>query len=168
MRSAIADTCFLINWLRFRRRNDIFKLYRSVGVPILVLDELGRSRRLLAEWLASGKVFLVPRIGIFEMEALRAIEYAEVRGLPRVDPGEAFCLAVAKHRGYDVLTDNRAIKALVSEVEEYRTVRVLDSLDLLVAIYGREISSLRRAIAEYSSDTGLVFSPKRLREYGLA
>ena len=164
---AIADTCFLINWLRYRKRDDIFNIYESIGVPLLVLDELGSRRSLLVEWIVTGRVFFIPRISKFETEALSIIEFAKVRRLPRIDPAEAYCLSVAKHRGYDILTDNKAIKYIVSEAEEYKGVKVLDSLDMLVVIYGDIVDELKRAIKEYSEDTGLVFSKMRLREYGL-
>ena len=167
MRVAIADTCFLINWLRFRGRDDIFRVYECVAVPLLVLDELGSRRGMLADWIISGRAFFVPRVTSFEVEALGVVELARARRLPRVDPAEAYCLVVARHRGYDVLTDNRAVKYLVREVKEYGRVRVLDSLDVLVAVYGDDPAKLKRAVVEYSRETGLTFSRRRLEELGL-
>ncbi|HDD34040.1 MAG TPA: hypothetical protein ENG30_02700 [Thermofilaceae archaeon] len=164
---AIADTCFLVNWLRYRDRERIFQAYSSIAVPLLVLDELGaRGRAMLGGWLASRRVFLVPRVNEYEVEALRLVEYSHARRLPRIDPPEAYCLAVARRRGYHFLTDNKAPRYLVREVAEYRGVEVLDSLDLLVRLYGTGVE-LRRALAAYSEDTGLKFSRIRLREYGI-
>ena len=162
---AVTDTCFLINWLRFRRRDDIFRLYQTIAIPLLVLDELGTTRSRLAEWITSRRIIFIPRINVIEIEAIRVVELAKTRSLPLVDPPEAYCLCIAKYRGYDVLTDNRAIKYIVREVEEFRNVKVLDSLDLLVSLYGSLRETLKSRVLEFSSDTGIRFSQRRLREY---
>jgi len=165
MSAAVADTCFLIHWLRFRGRERLFEIFDSVAVPVAVLDEMGvRGRVMLAPWLASRRVFLVPRINEYEVEALRLVELSRSQRLPTLDPPEAYCLAVARRRGYAVLTDNKAPKYLVRALSEYSGVRVLDSLDALALIYG---SRLTEAVRAYEEDTGLIFSRSRLRAYGV-
>jgi len=51
-------------------------------------------------------------------------------------------------------------------LEELRGAMVLDSLDVLKALYPRE--TLLRVLAEFTEDTGVRFSERRLRELGLA
>ena len=136
---AIADTCFLVNWLRYRRRNDIFKLYKSLAIPFIVLDELSFHRGLLADWISSRKVFFIPRINRYDIEALNLVEYSHTKNIPHIDSGEAYCLAVARNRDYDVLTDNIATKFITRDLEEYSIVKVLDSLDILYELYGNSI-----------------------------
>jgi hypothetical protein len=165
MSTAVADTCFLVHWLRFRDRERIFEVFESVAVPVIVLDEMGvRGRVMLAPWLASRRAFLIPRINDYEVEALRLVEFSRLQRLPILDPPEAYCLAVARRRGYAVLTDNKAPRYLVQALSEYSGVRVLDSLDVLALIYG---SRLAEAVKTYKEDTGLVFSRSRLRAYGV-
>jgi predicted nucleic acid-binding protein len=165
MSVAVADTCFLVHWLRFRGRERLFDAFESVAVPVMVLDEMGaRGRVMLAPWLASRRAFLIPRINECEVEALRLVELSRSQRLPTLDPPEAYCLAVARRRGYTVLTDNKAPKHLVHALSEYSGVRVLDSLDVLALIYG---SGLAEAVKAYEEDTGLVFSRSRLRAYGV-
>ena len=165
MSIAVADTCFLVHWLRFRDRERLFEVFDSVAVPVIVLDEMGvRGRVMLAPWLASRRAFLIPRINEYEVEALRLVEFSRSQRLPTLDPPEAYCLAAARRRGYVVLTDNKAPKHLVQALSEYSGVRVLDSLDVLALIYS---GGLVEAVKAYEEDTGLVFSRSRLRAYGI-
>jgi predicted nucleic acid-binding protein len=165
MSAAVADTCFLVHWLRFRDRERLFEVFDSVAVPAMVLEEMGaRGRAMLAPWLASRRAFLIPRINEYEVEALRLVEFSRSQRLPALDPPEAYCLAVARRRGYAVLTDNKAPKYLVRALSEYASVKVLDSLDVLALIYG---STLIRAVRAYEEDAGLIFSRSRLRTYGV-
>jgi predicted nucleic acid-binding protein len=165
MSTAVADTCFLVHWLRFRERERIFEVFESIAVPVMVLDEMGaRGRVMLAPWLASRRAFLIPRINDYEVEALRLVEFSRSQRLPTLDPPEAYCLAVAKRRGYAVLTDNKAPKYLAQILKDYSTVKVLDSLDILSLIYGDDLAE---AVKAYKEDTGLVFSKTRLKTYGI-
>ncbi|NAZ24496.1 MAG: DNA-binding protein [Thermofilum sp.] len=165
MSTAVADTCFLVHWLRFRERERIFEVFESIAVPVMVLDEMGaRGRVMLAPWLASRRAFLIPRINDHEVEALRLVEFSRSQRLPTLDPPEAYCLAVAKRRGYAVLTDNKAPKYLAQILKDYSTVKVLDSLDILSLIYGDDLAE---AVKAYKEDTGLVFSKTRLKTYGI-
>jgi len=165
MSTAVADTCFLVHWLRFRERERIFEVFESIAVPVIVLDEMGaRGRVMLAPWLASRRAFLIPRINDHEVEALRLVEFSRSQRLPTLDPPEAYCLAVAKRRGYAVLTDNKAPKYLAQILKDYSTVKVLDSLDILSLIYGDDLAE---AVKAYKEDTGLVFSKTRLKTYGI-
>jgi hypothetical protein len=165
MSTAVADTCFLVHWLRFRERERIFEVFESIAVPVMVLDEMGaRGRVMLAPWLASRRAFLIPRINDYEVEALRLVEFSRSQRLPTLDPPEAYCLAVAKRRGYAVLTDNKAPKYLAQILKDYSTVKVLDSLDILSLIYGDDLAE---AVKAYKEDTGLVFSKTRLKTHGI-
>ena len=143
----------------------IFEVFESIAVPVMVLDEMGaRGRVMLAPWLASRRAFLIPRINDYEVEALRLVEFSRSQRLPTLDPPEAYCLAVAKRRGYAVLTDNKAPKYLAQILKDYSTVKVLDSLDILSLIYGDDLAE---AVKAYKEDTGLVFSKTRLKTYGI-
>jgi len=165
MSTAVADTCFLVHWLRFRDRERIFEVFESIAVPVMVLDEMGaRGRVMLAPWLASRRAFLIPRINDYEVEALRLVEFSRSQRLPTLDPPEAYCLAVAKRRGYAVLTDNKAPKYLAQILKDYSGVKILDSLDILALIY---CDDLAEAVKAYKEDTGLVFSKTRLKTYGI-
>lgn len=165
MSTAVADTCFLVHWLRFRDRERIFEVFESIAVPVMVLDEMGaRGRVMLAPWLASRRAFLIPRINDYEVEALRLVEFSRSQRLPTLDPPEAYCLAVAKRRGYAVLTDNKAPKYLAQFLKDYSGVKILDSLDILALIY---CDDLAEAVKAYKEDTGLVFSKTRLKTYGI-
>ncbi|MCC6060950.1 MAG: hypothetical protein LM578_05425 [Desulfurococcaceae archaeon] len=41
---AIADTCFLIDWARYRHRDVLFKLFKTVFVPETILREVNKRK----------------------------------------------------------------------------------------------------------------------------
>ena len=169
MKIAIADTCFLINWLKYKRKNDILKLFKLIMIPLPVLDELGsEGKALLGQWIIKGYISFIPRLEFYDSEAYRIIELAKIRSLPRIDYPEAYCLVVASKRNYVVLTENKATRYIVSEINEYKHVRVLDSLDVLLSLYGNDKSLLTKRMKEYMQDTGIIFSRKRLKRLGIS
>ena len=169
MKIAIADTCFLINWLKYKRKDDIFKLFKLIMIPLPVLDELGpEGRALLGTWVIRGYVSFIPRLEFYDSEAYRIIELAKIRNLPKIDYPEAYCLVIASKRGYTVLTENKATKYITREINEYKHVMVLDSLDVLLFLYGNDKSLLVKRIKEYVQNTKIIFSEKRIRELGIS
>ena len=165
---AVADTCFLINWLSFRRWEDIFRLFHRILLPSIMVPEL-RSQRVrsrVEELAYSGRLVVLPRVDYVDREALRIFNLVNsTPGLPRIDEPEAYGLAYAALHGIPFLTDNASPRIAVRSLSPLRGVTVYDSLDLLVLLY-RE-SGLRAAVEEFMSDTSVTFSRERLREAGV-
>jgi hypothetical protein len=148
---------------------DIFSLYRRLLAPFVVFSEVRREpARSFAFTLATErKLLVVPRLEAVDSLALRIFELVNADpSLPSIDPPEAYALAFAKHSGLPLLTDNASPKLAAMTLEELRGAMVLDSLDVLKALYPRE--TLLRVLAEFTEDTGVRFSERRLRELGLA
>ena len=168
MSLAVADTCFLINWLSFRRWEDIFRLFRRILLPSIMVPEI-RSQRVrsrVEELAYKGHLVILPRADYVDREALRIFNLVNsTPHLPRIDEPEAYGLAYAALHGVPFLTDNASPKVAVRSLSSLRGVVVHDSLDLLVLLYrGGE---LRTAVREFMSDTSIVFSRERLREAGV-
>jgi hypothetical protein len=165
---AVADTCFLINWLSFRRWEDIFRLFNRILLPSIMVPEL-RSQRVrsrVEELAYSGRLVVLPRVDYVDREALRIFNLVNsTPGLPRIDEPEAYGLAYAALHGIPFLTDNASPRIAARSLSPLRDVTVYDSLDLLVLLY-RE-SGLRAAVEEFMSDTSVTFSRERLREAGV-
>ncbi len=165
---AVADTCFLINWLSFRRWEDIFRLFNRILLPSIMVPEL-RSQRVrsrVEELAYSGRLVVLPRVDYVDREALRIFNLVNsTPGLPRIDEPEAYGLAYAALHGIPFLTDNASPRIAARSLSPLRGVAVYDSLDLLVLLY-RE-SGLRAAVEEFMSDTSVTFSRERLREAGV-
>jgi hypothetical protein len=165
---AVADTCFLINWLSFRRWEDIFRLFNRILLPSIMVPEL-RSQRVrsrVEELAYSGRLVVLPRVDYVDREALRIFNLVNsTPGLPRIDEPEAYGLAYAALHGIPFLTDNASPRIAARSLSPLRGVIVHDSLDLLVLLY-RE-SGLRAAVEEFMSDTSVTFSRERLREAGV-
>lgn len=51
--SAVADTCFIVNWSNFRRSRDLFKYFKTINLPIVVIDEVKdvSVKRFIANWI---------------------------------------------------------------------------------------------------------------------
>ncbi len=105
---AIADTSFIIDWVRYSGRDLLFRLFSTVWIPEPVLNEV-RSENSLS-WitgkLAEGKFALFPELTNYRDEALRLMELSSRYPVRRLDYPEAYCIAVASDRGYVVLSEN--------------------------------------------------------------
>ncbi|RLF07296.1 MAG: hypothetical protein DRJ60_02980 [Thermoprotei archaeon] len=57
---AIADTCFIIDWSTYRRRDEIFKIFELVLIPEQVLSEVISENTIawISHALAMGKFHL--------------------------------------------------------------------------------------------------------------
>ena len=163
--SAVSDTCFIVNWSNFRRREDLFKHFKTINLPIAVIDEVKDVgvKRFIAGWIVKGCIKILPSLPSIDVETLKLIRLVEnIPSLPRIDPPETYGLIYAKILGIPLLTDNKAPKRIVKVVKDYENVTVLDSLDVLKAIYCRR-GLLRNRIKEFIQDTGINFSVERLR-----
>ncbi|MGC9104400.1 MAG: DNA-binding protein [Candidatus Methanodesulfokora sp.] len=159
---AIADTCFLIDWASWRRRDVLFRLFKTVFVPELVLREV-RSERTI-EWIASslssGSLSLfteTPDVIALARSLVEKSKFFPIRG---VDLPEAICLAVGKMRGYTVITENRGALMAADILEELSGVKVWRSLELIAEVLRRGLIKERKVFAEYEMDTGHRF-PRR-------
>ncbi|MCD6084641.1 MAG: hypothetical protein J7J20_03775 [Desulfurococcales archaeon] len=167
---AIADTCFLIDWARFRRRNVLFKLFRTVFVPEDVLNEV-RSEQTVA-WIAEG--LSRDRLALYtpsrnEVEEARAlVEESRLKPqLPSIDLPEAICLVAGRRRGYVVLTENRGALLAPKYMREYSGVTVWRALEIILNAVMADVVSIdcsrpEEIFDEYSSDTLHIFPAKAL------
>jgi predicted nucleic acid-binding protein len=131
---AIADTCFLIDWSYWSHRNVLFKLFRAVFVPEVVLREVKSERAVewIAAMLASGQLALYTETSDVVGLATRIVERSRlVPGLRGVDLPEAICLAVGKLREYVVLTENRGAIMAVDFLEELSGVVIWRALEVV-------------------------------------
>ena len=167
---AIADTCFLIDWARYRRRDILFKLFRTVFVPEQVLDEVRSETTVawVAHGLAEGSLALYTPSHDEIEEAHRLIELSHLHPqMPSMELPEALCLVVGRRRGYIVLTENRAALLAPRLLSDYSGVIVWRALEILLETVRRGVlepdcSNPRRLFDEYSSDTLHIFPSRAL------
>ena len=167
---AIADTCFLIDWSRWRRRDILFRLFRTVFVPERVLDEIRSENTLLwiSELLSRGELALFTETHEILEEARRLIEMTHgMPGLRGVDLPEAVCLVVGRRRGYVVLTENRGALMCVDIFSELSSVVVWRALEVIREAIIRGIISTGNPLdvfREYESETRHYFPRRDLEE----
>ncbi len=159
MEYAIADTCFLIDWALWKRRDVIFDLFKVVFTPELVLREVRSERTLewITDMLTRGSLALFTETPDILDIARSLVERSRmIPGLRGVDLPEAVCLAAGKLRGYLVLTENRGALMAVDLLEELRDVKVWRALEVIAEALRRDIiktSNPRVIFKEYEDET---------------
>ncbi len=169
---AVADTCFLIDWARYRGRNVLFRLFKTVFVPEQVLEEVRSDNTIswIAEAMARDDLSLYTPTTSEVEEAMRLVEESRLHPrLPALDIPEALCLVVGRRRGYVVLTENRAALLAPGILSEYSGVTVWRSLEVLLnaVLTGAlepDCGDPEKPFREYSEDTLHVFPSKALRK----
>lgn len=103
--AVLVDTTVLSNFAHVQRSDLLQRIYPQAVVPPVVLAELTAGERLgivpLCDWTW------------LKIAPLREEESAQAREFTReIGPGEAACLALAKTRGFPLLTDDGGARAL--------------------------------------------------------
>ena len=134
MRQAVADTCFLLDWVRFSRRDLLFDVFTVVWLPEPVLGEVrsGDTLSWISERLAQRKLSLIPELLELRARALSLMTAVVSRlSVPLVDYPEAYCIEVGRELGAVVLTENRGALAVPRVLQDYSNVVVWRSLEVL-------------------------------------
>ncbi|MDK6028760.1 hypothetical protein QPL79_05235 [Ignisphaera sp. 4213-co] len=165
---AIADTCFLIDWARFRFRDYLFKLFTTVFVSESVLKEVKSEDTI--EWIANGlsKGLLSLYTESFDEieEARKIVELSRrIPGMIFVDFPEALCIVVGRRRGYIVLTENKGAIMFTNIIKDYSSVVVWRSFEILLTLHIKKLINVNceNALAMfkiYEGDTKHIF-PRR-------
>jgi len=159
MEFAIADTCFLIDWSLWRRRDTLFKVFKTVFVPETVLNEIVSENTIvwIADAIAEGKLSLFTETLDIVNEARRIVEKTRVTpGIRGVDLPEAICLVIGLKRKYIVLTENRGALMSVDLLDELKEVVVWRALEVIKEAYRRRLFSEENPLSifrEYELDT---------------
>jgi hypothetical protein len=165
---AIADTCFLIDWARYRHRDVLFKLFKTVFVPETILREVKSENTIawIASNLAKGRLTLYTETADVVSEATSIVEASKRSPhLISVELPEAVCLAVGRRRGYVVLTENRGLILFSSISSDYRDVAIWRALEVIAMASLKELleiecSDLEVRFKEYEEEAKHLF-PRR-------
>ncbi len=165
---AVIDTCLLIDWVRYRRREILFQLFNIIFVPESVLNEIKSENTIvwISEELAKGRLALFTETSDVISEARSLIERSRI--IPHmisIDYPEAVCLAAGKLYGYTVLTENKGALMAPLVFDDYGYVKVWRSLEIIYEALKRRIieienNNFEKYFKEYSEDTYHMF-PRR-------
>ncbi len=165
---AIADTCFLIDWAKYRRRDLLFKLFNVVYVTESVIREIKSEDTIswISGMLAAGKLALYTETNDEINEARELMD--RTRTVPimiHVDLPEALCLVIGRRRGYTVLTENRGAIMSTEFIDKYKDVVVWRALEILLAgqLVGHlniDCTNPEKIFLEYEEDTLHIFPRK--------
>ena len=169
MVGAVADTPFIIDWVRYSKSRLIFRIFDVVYIPESVLNEIRSESTLLwiAEGLESGGLAILPEIPDLSREALNIVARSRRLPIRPVDYPEAFCLATGKRFGFTVLTENGGAVAFRDVDPEYRDVVVRRAIDVLFALWrAGHIHSFREELDRYQQETKRIYSRRDVAKYG--
>ena len=171
-RIAIADTCFIIDWARYRNREIIFRVFDIVFIPEAVLREIksGTTITWVARGLASGKLSLYTE-SEDEVEEARSliIRSRRISHMIPVDLPEALCIVIGRRKGYTVLTENKGAIMATDIFDEYRGVIVWKALEILLTaqlegVLSAGCNDSSKVFKEYEEDTLHIFPRRDLIE----
>ncbi|MCC6030583.1 MAG: DNA-binding protein [Desulfurococcales archaeon] len=168
MASAIADTSFLIDWIRYSKSRLIFRLFEVIYIPESVLTEIRSERSLtwIAEGLEEGGLAIFPELPDISREALNLVARSRRLPIRPVDYPEAFCLVAGRRLDLTVLTENGGAIALASYDPEYSNVKILRGIDILYLLWRSGlINSFKDELEIYQQETKHIYSRRDLDRY---
>ena len=169
MANAIADTSFIIDWVRYSKSKSIFKIFDLIYIPESVLAEIKSERTLIwiSESLEEGKLAIFPELPDISREALDLVAKSRRFPVRPVDYPEAFCLVVGKRFNLIVLTENGGALALRSYDPEYHDVVVWRAIDVLYKLWRLNyVNSFKEELELYQRETKRIYPKKDLIRYG--
>ena len=169
MANAIADTSFIIDWVRYSKSKSIFKIFDLIYIPESVLAEIKSERTLIwiSESLEEGKLAIFPELPDISREALDLVAKSRRFPVRPVDYPEAFCLVVGKRFNLIVLTENGGALALRSYDPEYHDVVVWRAIDVLYKLWRLNyVNSFKEELELYQRETKRIYPKQDLIRYG--
>ena len=162
---ASIDTCFIIDWSKYRKRHLLEKIFDYVFTTEEVLNEVSSENTLeyVLNLMIKGFLVIYPfktELSPIVRKALE-ISVSDPR-IPSLDPPEAYALAIAYKENCICLTENKGVLRLIEYYNEFKKVKVWRSLELFKYLYSKGlIEDFEKELENYSRDTGHVFPKKR-------
>ena len=163
--TASIDTCFIIDWSKYRKRHLLEKIFDYVFTTEEVLNEVSSENTLeyVLNLMIKGFLVIYPfktELSPIVRKALE-ISVSDPR-IPSLDPPEAYALAIAYKENCICLTENKGVLRLIEYYNEFKKVKVWRSLELFKYLYSKGlIEDFEKELENYSRDTGHVFPKKR-------
>ena len=173
MMLGVADSCFLIDWARFGRRELLANLFEAIFVHEEVLAQLRSPSAVdfASRLLARGVLRLYPwSLAEEELYLRLRDEVALDPRIPSLERPDLLCLVIAYETGAVLLTENLGILRVIQFHPTFSRVTAWTALEVLEQLVYRELAEVRSVgdflnlVAEYCEDAKHVFSRKRLEE----
>jgi len=169
LKLAISDTCFIIDWSYYRKREVLIELFQTILLPEQVLEEVEDEKVIswISKNLASGKMLLFTPspLDLRRAEELM-LEVATRPHMKRIEMPEALCLVIGSRLNAIILTENRGALLVPKVMKKWRRVKVWRALETIkeaikrgyIKVFSEE--DVRKTFREYEEDTGHIF-PRR-------
>jgi len=169
----VVDTCFIIDWAKYRRRkilNNIFKLL-LIHEEALAQIKSPKAVEYISQLLSRGIMRLYPWSSSEEEMYIKLRDeiVADPR-IPALERPDILCLIIAYKTNSILLSENIGILRVTQFHPVYSKVRVWTSLEVLEQAVYKEVIKVNaledfiKVVREYEIDTKHMFSRKRLKE----
>ena len=167
----VIDTCFLIDWSRFRRRNVLKKLFNLLLIHEDILRQIKSEETIeyTSRLFAEGILRLYPWSEIDEREFINLRNQVSSNSrIPSLERPDILYLIIAYNNNAILLSENLGIHRVVQYHPKYSRVKVWTALDVLEqAVYSNVIrinseEEFLHIIKEYVLDTYHSFRKKRI------
>ena len=162
---ASIDTCFIIDWSRYRKNYFLEKIFKYIFITEEIMNEISSEKTLeyLSRLLIKGFLIIYPFKTQLSSTIRRILDISITDPrIPSLDPPEAYAFAIAYKEKCICLTENKGIIRLIEYYDEFKGVKVWRSLELFKYLKNIGlIKDLERELENYSEDTGHVFPKKR-------
>jgi len=161
---ASLDTCFIIDWARYRNRRILEEIFEHGYVVEEILNEVKSESAVayLGELMARDFLVIYPFRSALNDIVKNAVQLSMAEPQIRViDPPEALALAIAVRENCVCVTENRGVLELVRIHPDRFNVGVWRSYEILKeANRMGVIENLSEELANYEKDTRHMF-PRR-------
>lgn len=158
------DTCFLIDWARYRNRKILEEVFKKGYIVEEVLNEIKSEATVtcLGELMARDFLVIYPFRAELHEIVRTAVQLSMTEPQIRViDPPEALALAIAVREKCICVTENRGVLELAKIHKDLFNVQVWRSYEILKEAHRKGIiGNLSHELAIYEKDTGHKF-PRR-------
>ena len=167
----VIDSCFIIDWCKFRYRELLKKLFSLLYLHEETLAQLKSEDTILftSKLLSEGKLRLYPWSQSEEDEFL--LLRSEIIGnsrIPSLERPDMLCLIIAKNLNAILISENLGIHRVIEFHPRYRNVKIWTALEVIENMVYKGIFNVSskeeylRYVRQYESDTGHVFKMSRL------
>ena len=168
---AVIDTCFIIDWARYRRKNILTKLFKLILIHEEVLAQIRSpiTINFISNLLSQGVVKLYPWSSR-EEEAFNRLREEIVLDprIPALERPDILCLIMAYMSNSILLSENKGILRVIAFHPKYSAIKVWTALEVLEnAVYRgllkiNDIKNFLQLVKEYEEDTKHFFNRTRM------
>jgi len=170
---AIIDSCFIIDWSKYRKKHLIKNLFDLIYIHEENLSQLKSFEAInfTSDLFNSNILRLYPWSMRDEDEYIRLRNELTLNSrIPSLERPDLLCLIIAKNTNGILLSENTGIHRVTQYHPRYMSVKVWTAIETIenMIYHGileiTNINEFKEYVNEYENDTGHIFKSKRINE----